>query len=122
MTNNTHDGVFNYPATLHRLGGDVELFTDLVRFFLEDVDGLVTRFHEAVELNDAAKIEAAAHAIKGLCSNFDAERAVRVAAAAEEAAQEQRLTADDVNVAELDTAVDQLKAALMQYLVTRDGH
>lgn len=119
--NGMSDGVFDYTATLNRLGGDVELFTDLARFFLEDADGLLARFHAAFERGNAREVELAAHALKGLCANFDARGAVGAAADIEETAQEGRVGPDDVDAAALDAAVADLKSALTRYLTAHDG-
>jgi len=115
------DGAYDYTATLHRLGGDTELFTDLARFFLEDADGLLARFHAALERGNARDVELAAHALKGLCANFDAHGAVGAAAEIEETAQQGRIGPDHVDAAALDTAVAELKTALSRYLATRNG-
>src|SRR6185436_18206487 len=73
------DSTYDYEATLERLGGDVELFVDLVRFFLEDAALLEARLESALESKDVRTVEITAHSLKGLCSNFGARRAVACA-------------------------------------------
>jgi HPt (histidine-containing phosphotransfer) domain-containing protein len=60
-----------FEATLRRLGGDQDLFQDLVRFFFEDSPGLLDQLRSAIFQQNADAIERAAHRLKGLISNFD---------------------------------------------------
>lgn len=51
------------------LGGDRELFADILRFFLDDSKRLMSRVAAAVRGADAAELAEAAHAIKGSIAN-----------------------------------------------------
>ena len=90
-SSSVEESTYDYDGTLERLGGDVELFVDLVRFFLEDAAMLQARMETALEAKDARTVEITAHSLKGLCSNFGARRAVAAAYAIEESARAGKL-------------------------------
>ena len=83
--------VFDRAGTLARLGGDEELFAELVRYFREDCVQLRRRLETALADGDAKAAEVAAHAIKGLCLNFGAVDAVAAASSVEACAREGNL-------------------------------
>lgn len=59
-------------AAVERLGGDVELYKDLVDRFLNDVSGTRHLLENAVAQRDAAAIHSAAHSLKGLAGSCGA--------------------------------------------------
>ena len=75
----TQGEFFDREGALGRLGGDEELFGELVQFFLEDTPGLLNLLRSGLRDNDWAPVERAAHGLKGLASNFGATRAVEAA-------------------------------------------
>lgn len=106
------NGVFDYEETLSRLGGDTELFSDLVRFFLEDADELTQRLRTKLIANDLRGIEMCAHSLKGLCANFGAHRATSAAMTLEDAAKAGQTANLQQATRDLEAAVADLKAAL----------
>jgi two-component system sensor histidine kinase/response regulator len=58
------------PAFVAGLGGDEALARKLVDVFLEQSPALLGRVREAIDLGDAAGLRQAAHALKGMVSNF----------------------------------------------------
>lgn len=110
------ESTYDYDATLERLGGDAELFVDLVRFFLEDAEMLLAKMEQGLASKDARAVEISAHSLKGLCSNFDARRAVAAAYAIEESARAGKLADAPQSCAEFKTAVADLTAALRRRL------
>jgi HPt (histidine-containing phosphotransfer) domain-containing protein len=110
------ESTYDYDGTLERLGGDEELFVDLVRFFLEDAAMLSERMEAALEAKDARTVEISAHSLKGLCSNFGARRAVAAAYAIEESARVGKLADAPESCAQFKTAVAQLTDALRRRL------
>jgi two-component system, sensor histidine kinase and response regulator len=107
---------YDYEGTLERLGGDAELFVDLIRFFLDDAAALLSRMEAALESKDARAVELAAHSLKGLCSNFGARRAVAAAYAIEESARAGKLGDVPESCAQFKGAVAQLTEALRRRL------
>jgi HPt (histidine-containing phosphotransfer) domain-containing protein len=63
--------IAEFKSTLHRLGGDHDLFRDLVRFYFEDYPGLMEQLRFGALNRDADAIERAAHKLRGLICNFD---------------------------------------------------
>jgi PAS domain S-box-containing protein len=61
-----------YEASLKRLGNDRDLFIEFIEIFMNDSPKMMEDIGLAVELDDCAKLERAAHALKGLMSNFGA--------------------------------------------------
>jgi HPt (histidine-containing phosphotransfer) domain-containing protein len=59
-------------AVMHRLGGDLELFADVTRLFLEDCPVRVAAIKAAIDARDAAGLRATAHALKGVAANLSA--------------------------------------------------
>jgi HPt (histidine-containing phosphotransfer) domain-containing protein len=108
----TANAVFDYTDTLQRLGGDAELYADLVRFFLEDSAELLQRLQLKVSDNDLRGTEHCAHSLKGLCANFGAHRATSAAFALEEAARGGQTDAIPQAARELEAAVTALRSAL----------
>nr|AXL05475.1 hypothetical protein [uncultured bacterium] len=110
------ESVYDYEGTLERLGGDAELFVDLVRFFLEDAAMLLARLEAALASKDTREVEISAHSLKGLCSNFGARRAVAAAYAIEECARAGKLADAPESCAQFKGAVAQLTEALRRRL------
>jgi HPt (histidine-containing phosphotransfer) domain-containing protein len=59
-------------AAIDRLGGDVELYKDLVARFLDDTAGTRRTLEAAYERRDAASLHRAAHSLKGLTASVGA--------------------------------------------------
>jgi CheY-like chemotaxis protein/HPt (histidine-containing phosphotransfer) domain-containing protein len=59
-------------AVMNRLGGDEDLFAQVVGLFLEDCPGRVADVRAAVSRRDAREIRLAAHALKGSAGNLSA--------------------------------------------------
>jgi HPt (histidine-containing phosphotransfer) domain-containing protein len=110
------DSTYDYEGTLERLGGDAELFVDLVRFFLDDAAELLAKMETALDMKDARTVEISAHSLKGLCSNFGARRAVAAAYAIEESARAGKLGDAPQSCAQFKVAVAQLTEALRHRL------
>jgi HPt (histidine-containing phosphotransfer) domain-containing protein len=56
-----------------RMGGNEELVADLARYFLEDAPKLVKDLERGMADGHAEVVERAAHSLKALAANFDAE-------------------------------------------------
>ncbi len=72
-------------VALRRMGGDVELLSSMVDYFLEDSPALLQELRQLTEAGNSAEASRVAHSLKGLCSNFEATEATQVLAAAETA-------------------------------------
>jgi two-component system sensor histidine kinase/response regulator len=65
----------NISESLERLGGDQELFSDLINFFFEDFPTLLDEIRSSLTRQDWNSAQRAAHSLKGLTANFSAKRA-----------------------------------------------
>ncbi len=61
------------------VGGDEELFRELVELFVDDYPGHLARIREAASGADAKELERAAHTLKGAVGNFAAVEAAKTA-------------------------------------------
>jgi HPt (histidine-containing phosphotransfer) domain-containing protein len=57
---------------MERLGGDQDLFLEVIRLFLEDCPMRVAAIKAAVDDQDAERIRTTAHALKGAAANLSA--------------------------------------------------
>ena len=76
---------------LSRVGGDVELLREIAVLFLDECPRALLEIHQAVALEDAAKLENAAHSLKGSVANFGASAAVAAALRLEQMGRVQQL-------------------------------
>jgi HPt (histidine-containing phosphotransfer) domain-containing protein len=67
-------------AAIDRLGGDVELYRDLVDRFLDDSAGTRRQIELAIESGDGAKLHGASHSLKGLAASCGATAAAEALA------------------------------------------
>jgi HPt (histidine-containing phosphotransfer) domain-containing protein len=104
---------FDREGALGRLGGDEELFGELVQFFLEDTPGLLNLLRSGLQDNDWAPVERAAHGLKGLASNFGATRAVEAARSVERLGRDRNLPAAAEALPALEREIELLQQALM---------
>jgi PAS domain S-box-containing protein len=75
--------VINVESAKARMGGNEPLVVDLAKFFLEDVPKLVKDLERALQESRAEEVERAAHSVKGLAANFDAETLATLASSLE---------------------------------------
>jgi two-component system, sensor histidine kinase and response regulator len=104
--------IYDHAGSLHRMGDDPELFQEMVGLLRSDAPPLLDAIHEAHKAGDAARLQRAAHTLKGLASNFGAERAVAAAAEVERLAKANQSSGMPAAVIELEESLDELVAAL----------
>jgi signal transduction histidine kinase/DNA-binding response OmpR family regulator len=97
-------------AALRRTGGDHRLLAELAAVFVGDCPRRLGELREAVESGEAARIQRAAHALKGAVATFDAGRAAELACALEGLAGDRRLTEVPAVAAELEHELVRLAA------------
>ncbi len=78
-------------VALRRMGGDTDLLSSMVDYFLEDSPALLLTLKERIDASDVAEASRVAHSLKGLCANFEAEAATRVGASIEAACTSEKL-------------------------------
>ena len=107
---------FEFAAALKRLGGDAQLFRELAAYFLEDSDELLKVISRGLDASDAGRIERAAHNLRGLAANFDAEPIISIARSIEQAASQRQLQSVSAAFAELEIEVQSLRTVLRGYI------
>jgi HPt (histidine-containing phosphotransfer) domain-containing protein len=112
---------FDYQRSLARLGGDPQLFAEIAALFLEDSPKLLERARVALRRRELAGVELAAHSLKGLCVNFDAEAMARAAAVVEQHAQERDQERAEVCFEELEQELSRLQRALAEWQAAGGG-
>jgi len=97
---------------LRRVEGDRGLMKELISVFLEDTPRLFKELTAAVEKRDHAKIERAAHTLKGAVANFGAKRARELGLELETRGRERDLELADCVLAELQKELAIVEAEL----------
>jgi len=111
--------VFDYDKALGRLGGDPVLFGEIVILFLEDAPELIDRARQSLAVEDLETLERAAHSIKGLSVNFEAQPLAVAAATLEKHARDRDLQRAVACFPEMEQQLQSLSAALAQF---REAH
>lgn len=104
--------ILDYRGTLTRLGGDEELFRELVGHHDADVPSLRAKLRAAIDQGDANGVERIAHRLKGIIANFGAARAVARAQQVESCGKRADLSEASDRMQELEAALDELREAL----------
>jgi len=105
-------GVCDFAAFVSRIGGDATLAREMTALFLDDADRMVSAVRQAVLSRDAAALKAAAHALRGAASNFNAAGVVDAALHLEAMAAEGNMAAAAATIAALERESAALQAAL----------
>ncbi len=108
-------GVFDYEQCLSRLGGDRELFDEVLQIFLEDAPLLLAQAAASLANGDIAALERATHTLKGLSANFAAPAATTAAYTVELLAREHRLDSAATCFPQLEAEVHRLEMALRNF-------
>jgi HPt (histidine-containing phosphotransfer) domain-containing protein len=106
---------YRFAGALNRLGNDQELFQELASFFREDAPGLLAAIRSGLAEGNAEETMRAAHSLRSLVSNFDAENAASIAGSIEQSARNGELQSMSAALAELEVEVQALQFALKEY-------
>jgi two-component system, sensor histidine kinase and response regulator len=101
--------VFDYDASLTRMGQDEALLREMAVLLLEDGPVRMREAVHGLKSRDALRILYAAHTLKGLAANFGAARAVAAASRLEDLARREIW-------GEMSAATDALQQALEELL------
>ena len=108
--------VINVESAKARMDGDESLVIDLAQFFLEDAPKFVKEIEKALEAGHAEVVERAAHSLKGLAANFDAETLATSAMIVEEHGRNENLDQAREQFADLRKSAESVTAAIQAYL------
>ena len=107
--------ILDFETALTRLGGDRELFAEMVGFLFEDLPPLFDELRAAVANGNATAVRMKAHAVKGLVASCGGVRAKNVAQALEDAGHAGDLKRADSLAQSLKNELDLLTRALEPY-------
>ena len=108
--------LINVQSAKARMDGDESLVIDLAQFFVEDAPKLVKEIEQALEAGHADVVERAAHSLKGLAANFDAETLATTAMIVEEHGRNEDLEQAREQFADLQKSADSVTNAIQEYL------
>jgi HPt (histidine-containing phosphotransfer) domain-containing protein len=116
--------VFDYDRSLARLGGDPQLFSEIVSLFLEDSPKLLQRARDSIAGCNMEELERAAHSLKGLSVNFDAVDLASAAAAVEQHAHHRDGQRAQACFQDMERELNRLQSCLNQFHARRstDDH
>jgi two-component system, sensor histidine kinase and response regulator len=112
----SHDSVLDVTRTLARLGGDQQLFRELLEFVLEDAPPLMNELRGVTETSNPVAVRSTAHALAGLVAGCGGVRAAQAARQIEKAAEDGDLSDLAPLLSELEREVDQLLHAAQHQL------
>ena len=107
--------VIDCQASLARLDNDREIFLEMVHFFWNDVPKLLQRLHASIEAGQPGELALAAHTLKGLVANFDANRAGAAASRLEQMGRQQDLMGAAAVCRTLEEEIVRVKRALAEF-------
>jgi two-component system, sensor histidine kinase and response regulator len=108
---------FDRAVGLERLGGDEELFAEVVGVFLGDAPKLMAELRRAVTAGDAPAVQRAAHGLKGAAGYVGGAPTAVAAAELEKVGASGDLADAPQTLDRLTTEVDRLTAALAQHSI-----
>jgi hypothetical protein len=109
---NIETKICDLSATLTRMGDNVTLLKQLAEFCREDLPIYLGRLKTAVDAGNSPEVQLAAHSVKGLVVNFNAEPAANAAIRLERMGQSGDLT----GAAEAYRELEQQAARLIEVL------
>src|SRR5262249_15841529 len=104
--------VLDTDELMQSVDGDLELMREIVAVFLDELPRMRSRIHDALELEDAEALSAAAHALKGAVGNLGASAAFEAAGRVEELGRVQDLSSSREAHESLRTELERLQPAL----------
>ena len=100
-------------VALERLGGDEDLLKEVAGLFLQEYPELVSQIREAIDQNDAHKLERSAHSLKGSVSNFGSDAAWEAALELEKMGRSGKIELAEPAYSHLMAVMDGIRPELM---------
>jgi two-component system, sensor histidine kinase and response regulator len=104
--------VFDRQAALDRVGGEEELFDEVLQLFLSDAPNRLTEIRTALEQGDTKRLEIGAHSLKGAAGYVGAERTVARALKLESMGRSADLSKALEEFRELEREIERLREAV----------
>lgn len=113
--------LFDHAGSLERMGGDEQLFCEMVGFFFADAPRWLSQIQQGLKSGDATLVHRSAHTLKGLVANFGAAPTMQAAARIEQLAKEDpSLQAATDALPALEHALGELESALAPFQLPPD--
>jgi PAS domain S-box-containing protein len=109
------------PPYLSGFGNDWEFFAEVVDVFFNDYPRQLDSLRRSAELSEAARFRRAAHSLKGMLRNFQADNAAEKAFALEKKGESGDLSGSGPLIDELTRDLSRLESELRQLLSQRPG-
>jgi signal transduction histidine kinase/DNA-binding response OmpR family regulator len=109
---------FDEDSLLHRVSGDHELMTGVIRMFLEDLPVRLAAIKDAVTSRNAEALRISAHALKGAAGNLSAGGLFEAASVLERLAAESRLDAAEAAWRQLSVEASNVIDVLVRHAVS----
>jgi two-component system sensor histidine kinase/response regulator len=106
------ENVLDLELALARVGGDKELLREIAILFINECPSALSQIQEAISARDPAKLENAAHALKGSVANFGARDAVDAAFRLEQMGRSNEMTEAQTTLRKLEGALSRVCAEL----------
>jgi CheY-like chemotaxis protein len=103
---------------LSMVGGETTLVSELHRIFKENHPAAVRRIREGIDENDAAKVQFAAHGLKGMCLNITADAAASLSLELEKNGRAGDLTGAAQILDRLAKTLEETDAALESFIAS----
>jgi HPt (histidine-containing phosphotransfer) domain-containing protein len=104
------------PDLLSRIENDRELLIELFVMFQEELPGLHSALHDAIDVGNLPEGAKTAHAIKGMLANMSMKQCASIAASIEAAARDEDTSAIRETLVELDSEITSLSAAVDAFI------
>jgi HPt (histidine-containing phosphotransfer) domain-containing protein len=104
--------VYDVSGVVEKLGGDWDFIAECVDLFAAELPAMMQTLRDSVAAGSPERVHAAAHALKGMMSNFCEEGPARTAGTLDHHAREGRIDEAPRLLAELEDEVPRLVAAL----------
>jgi HPt (histidine-containing phosphotransfer) domain-containing protein len=108
-------GSFEPEAAIARLGGDLELYRELIQSFLDDSAGLLPRLEAAIAAAEAEAVHKAAHNLKGTAATCGAIAVAEVATELERSGLDRDLSRVNDQFSRLKRAMTEARRELARY-------
>ena len=103
----------NWDKILSRAAGDSDVLREIIDIFLGDCPGMISSLQKAIEDRDPARIETAAHKMKGAVAVFDHKESYESAFTLEQMGRDNSVENSEAIFERLKNSLDVLKNELV---------
>jgi len=116
MVEKENKSFFDREKLLKNFSGDEDILLDIMEAFVEQIPKDLETLKESIALQDFQTLELKAHSLKGLCANFCAENASRMAFSIESLSKEKEIDELEKIYASFDKELNLLKDMLLELI------